>query len=645
MHVGQTFGPFQIDKEIGSGAMGSVYRARFRQEGRDERIVALKVIAFGLSGNEQALARFEREANILKQLRHPNIVRLFANGRYKGTPFFAMEYVAGKSLDKIMLERQCGVPGRAPFTWEEVVELGKPLCAALQHAHDKGIIHRDLKPSNLMLTDEGIVKLTDFGIAKDVDVTALTGANNTIGTAAYMSPEQCKGERFLTGKSDVYSLGVVFYELLTGRKPFVAESSVDMFLMHVQGTFPRPAQLNPDIPIWLDTLVCQMMEKKPEHRPRDAAMVGQVLDEIAEKVLSQKSAGADLASAPGVSARGFGADDRAAARAIRAGSRKKKLRKKRKPFYTKGWFVGAACLALLIGMGSIVWKFGMAPPSAESLLAKLETTQDPDSQKDLAARYLKYYGDRDDEKTKWVKGLDRDLKVKERERVLLNRFGRENLRARAEEDDDPDAYRQTMAALTAENEGDLAAARTIWSELVDRYSRESAEEKALWGWHAKKKLTDLDLRASELDGLMKQLHDMRLDDVDPKFDDEGQNRVVAAMRLEGFGDLALARDRWDQIAKALKGDSDRRSAFVFAMSKVKDLERKRDQIKDPSERATLIANSIGKAKMFLSMPLPAHKREGRNILRDIRDLYAGETGDIGKLVDQAKSLLAANPAP
>ena len=179
--------------------------------------------------------------------------------------------------------------------------MGKPLCAALQHAHDKGIIHRDLKPSNLMMTKEGVLKLTDFGIAKDIDVTALTGANNTIGTAAYMSPEQCKGERQLTGKSDVYSLGVVFYELLTGRKPFMAESSVDMFLLHVQGTFTRPAQLNPEIPIWLDTLVCQMMEKRPEHRPRDAAMVGQVLEEIEEKIASQLSAGADVATARGVS--------------------------------------------------------------------------------------------------------------------------------------------------------------------------------------------------------------------------------------------------------------------------------------------------------------------------------------------------------
>jgi serine/threonine-protein kinase len=203
MHVGQNFGQFEIEKELGSGAMGTVYRARLRQDGKPDQTVALKVIAFGLSGNEQALARFEREAKILKQLRHPNIVRLLGTGRYRGTPFFAMEFVDGQSLDKVMIDRQVGVANRPPFTWEEVVEMGKPLCSALQHAHDKGIIHRDLKPSNLMITREGILKLTDFGIAKDLDVTALTGANNTIGTAAYMSPEQCKGERRLTGKSDL----------------------------------------------------------------------------------------------------------------------------------------------------------------------------------------------------------------------------------------------------------------------------------------------------------------------------------------------------------------------------------------------------------------------------------------------------------
>src|SRR5947209_1050665 len=167
---------------------------------------------------------------------------------------------------------------RVCMTWEEVVEVGQQLCAALQHAHEHGIVHRDLKPSNLMVVPDGTLKLTDFGIAKDLDVTPLTSAHCTVGTAAYMSPEQCRGERNLTHKSDLYSLGVVFYELLTGRKPFEAESTMDMFLQHAQGKFERPSRLVLDIPVWLDTLVCQLLEKKPESRPLDAATVAAALN-------------------------------------------------------------------------------------------------------------------------------------------------------------------------------------------------------------------------------------------------------------------------------------------------------------------------------------------------------------------------------
>src|SRR5256885_15683284 len=136
------------------------------------------------------------------------------------------ESVEGESLDQVLARR-------SRFSWEEVVAIGEQLCQALQHSHEKGIIHRDLKPSNLMVLADGTVKLTDFGIAKDTDVTALTAQNVTVGTAAYMSPEQCKGERSLSAKSDLYSMGVMFYELLTGRKPFIAESPIDMFQAHV----------------------------------------------------------------------------------------------------------------------------------------------------------------------------------------------------------------------------------------------------------------------------------------------------------------------------------------------------------------------------------------------------------------------------
>src|SRR5439155_14271796 len=166
MLVGQRVGPFEIEKQLGSGAMGTVYRARYKSGQR----VALKVMALGLGDNETALARFEREAKVLKQLSHPNIVRFYIGSRFQGAPFYAMEYVEGESLDQALKRR-----GR--LTWEEVSDLGRQICAALQHAHEHGIVHRDLKPSNLMITADGTLKLTDFGIAKDLDVTQLTAAN------------------------------------------------------------------------------------------------------------------------------------------------------------------------------------------------------------------------------------------------------------------------------------------------------------------------------------------------------------------------------------------------------------------------------------------------------------------------------------
>src|SRR6516165_1267623 len=225
MLLGQSIGPFAIEKEVGNGAMGTVYLARHEKGVR----VAIKVMAPGLS-SKVASERFKRESDILKQLKHPNIVRLIASGRYRNSPFYAMEYIEGESLDQVMARR-----GR--ITWEEVVAIGQQLCAGLQHAHERGIVHRDLKPSNLMVLEDGTIKLTDFGIAKDLDVTQLTAANCTVGTAAYMSPEQCRGDPNITAKSDLYSLGIMFYELLTGKKPFTAESAMLMFELHVNGTF------------------------------------------------------------------------------------------------------------------------------------------------------------------------------------------------------------------------------------------------------------------------------------------------------------------------------------------------------------------------------------------------------------------------
>ena len=365
MLVGQRVGPFDIEKQLGSGAMGSVYRARYRKTGQR---VAVKVMAPGLGANETALKRFEREAEVLKQLHHRNIVRFYAASQFQGAPYYAMEYIEGESLDHVLARRE-------RLTWEEVVELGKQIGAALQHAHEQGIIHRDLKPSNLMITADGTLKLTDFGIAKDLDVTQLTAANCTVGTAAYMSPEQCRGERNLTHKSDLYSMGVLLYELLTGRKPFQAETTMDMFLQHVQGTFERPSRLVLDIPVWLDTLVCQLLEKKPEQRPFDAAMVTEALNRVAEKVAAQQSAGLDAARARvGDRARsGAMADDtdKKAARTLLSTLGRGRRRRRRKPFYEKVWFQAVAISALLLVMAGVFYNV-FKPTSADELFQAAE---------------------------------------------------------------------------------------------------------------------------------------------------------------------------------------------------------------------------------------------------------------------------------
>ncbi len=344
MLVGQQLGPYLIEKEIGAGAMGAVYRGKNVKNGRT---VAVKIMAPGLgTSSDSAGRRFEREADILKQLNHPNIVKLFGVGKFQGTAYYAMEYVQGESLDHVMARRD-------RMTWEEVVDLGQQLCSALQHAHEKGIVHRDLKPSNLMILRDGTLKLTDFGIAKDLDVTQLTGANCTIGTASYMSPEQCRGDPDINFKSDLYSLGIVFYELITGRKPFVAENAMEVFMMHVSGPFVRPSRIVLDLPVWMDTLICQLMEKKPDARPLDAAMVSQVLGSIQEKVEAQQSAGVLAAQARRLDRprgeRKAGDEDRDAARSL-LGKRKTKRKKKRAGRLP----VWVQALGLLLVLGCII---------------------------------------------------------------------------------------------------------------------------------------------------------------------------------------------------------------------------------------------------------------------------------------------------
>ncbi len=272
--IGEKLGSFRLEEILGSGAMGVVFRATQETTGRP---AAVKIVHNELSQKGKVFERFEREAEILKQFRHPNIVRWLAWGRYKGTSYFAMEYVEGVTLERLLQDR-----GELP--WREVVELSIQLCEALTYAHEKNVIHRDLKPSNLMITAEGKLKLTDFGIAKDLArTTQLTAPGRTLGTAAYMAPEQIRGTPAISHKTDLYALGVLMYQMLTGKPPFDGASAVVLMHCHLNEAPPPPGDKVADLPRAVNELVVKLMAKAPADRPWDALAVLATLNDLRDR--------------------------------------------------------------------------------------------------------------------------------------------------------------------------------------------------------------------------------------------------------------------------------------------------------------------------------------------------------------------------
>jgi serine/threonine-protein kinase len=275
--IGSRLGKWVLDREIGRGGMGRVYLAHEEPGGRR---AAVKVLASALAQEAGFLERFQREIDALSQLEHPNIVRLYESGVQDGRYYYAMEYVEGENLEQILHEK-----GRLP--WKEVLEVALQVCPALKHAHDRGIIHRDLKPPNLMRTPAGVIKLTDFGIAKVFAARHLTKTGGVVGTAEYLSPEQAAG-KLATKRSDLYSLGVVLYTLVTGRTPFEGQSTADLLHKHLYARFDRPQKLVPDLPHEFDGIICQLLEKDPADRPGDGLVLQRQLESLRRK-LARKS--------------------------------------------------------------------------------------------------------------------------------------------------------------------------------------------------------------------------------------------------------------------------------------------------------------------------------------------------------------------
>ncbi|MDB5306030.1 MAG: hypothetical protein JWO38_232 [Gemmataceae bacterium] len=650
MLVGQQIGPFEIEKELGSGAMGTVYRAKFN---KGEKVVpiALKVVALGLLGNEGAMARFDREATILKQLRHPHIVRLIATGHWRKTPFIAMEFIDGEALDRVLGRR-----GR--LSWEEVTSYGKQLCEALQHAHDQGIIHRDLKPSNLMITREGTLKLTDFGIAKDTDVTALTGANSTIGTAAYMSPEQCKGDRNLTNKSDLYSLGIVLFELLTGRKPFTADSTVDMFLKHVNEKPPRIGKIIQDLPPKFEALILQLLEKDKDARPIDAAWVGRMLLEVEEDAFARKSAGLDVASARradrprGTEAGPIDESDRDAARALKGVKKKKKKKPAAVPWREKKWVKATGILLLLAGLVVAVY-LGLRPPSAEKLSAAIEAAKTPAEKLAAAETYLEKYGTRPGEMTDKAAEVYRRGKVREREGQLEKRFANAKMRGDPE-GDDPEAYNWAMGAIQAEKDGRLADAMNLWEKVKGKFQEEGKVPytlesdklpRARWGWLADDRIGDIKNARAAGAKVETTIAGNRNYEKATTFDPTSpESLATKARRLEMFKDAEKAGRLWETLAAQTEKDPEQREWYLLAN------EHRVAVPKDAGENALpkridLVRGQVDAAEKRLKelKASTAERREWialRGLCREIIELYEEETDKaVVDAVGRAKQVL------
>ncbi len=250
---------YEIIRELGRGGMGVVYQARQTKLGR---VVALKMILTGAHAGPDDLARFRTEAEAIACLQHPNIVQIYEVGQHGGLPFFSLEFCGGGSLE--------GKRGGRPLPPKDAAALVETLARAMQAAHDKGVIHRDLKPANVLLAEDGTPKVTDFGLAKKLDEAGRTASGAVMGTPSYMAPEQAGGKA-VGPAADVYALGAILYECLTGRPPFKAATNLDTILQVVSEEPVSPARLQPKTPRDLETICLKCLQKDPARRYESAA--------------------------------------------------------------------------------------------------------------------------------------------------------------------------------------------------------------------------------------------------------------------------------------------------------------------------------------------------------------------------------------
>jgi len=331
MTTPQHIGRYQVLESAGTGGFATVYRA---QDPQLNRVIALKVLHPHMAVNPQYLQRFLREARLAASINHPNVVTIHEVGQEANSHFIAMEYLPAS------LEGQLQ-PGGLPIS--QALELTRQVALGLQAAHQQGVVHRDLKPANILLTPDGTPKVTDFGIARAAELSNMTASGMVLGTPNYMSPEQAQGQR-VDARSDLYSLGCVLYQMLTGVLPFESATPYEVIRQHIEAA-PRPLrQLRPEIPAAVEQLVSRCLEKDPNRRYRSAAQLAQAI----EGLLSQGQGSARQQPVVGV-APPLGATE--------IGGRTGKVGRSERIGWTGGhrWWLAAVGVVLLVGvLGGLV---------------------------------------------------------------------------------------------------------------------------------------------------------------------------------------------------------------------------------------------------------------------------------------------------
>ncbi|MGH2759543.1 MAG: Stk1 family PASTA domain-containing Ser/Thr kinase [Actinomycetota bacterium] len=352
-------GRYEVVRRVGVGGMADVYLADDTKMGRQ---VALKILHPQYAGDDSFIERFRREALAAARLQHPNIVQIYDSGQQGDFNFIVMEYVEGRSLKDYLADE-------GPLEVAEASRIAREVLTALAYAHRTGLVHRDIKPGNILLSEDGKVQVTDFGIARAEAGSTMTQTGTILGTAYYLSPEQAQGLQ-LDGRSDIYSLGVVFYEMLTGRRPFEGESPVSIAYKHVR-EMPRPPSTHRgDLPRSLEAIVMTAMAKRPEDRYSSAALMRRDLEAFAS--------GREVTATLRVAAvedstqvlRAVGRMDRQAAR-------------------RPGWLVALALALLVGGLALLTWSIVTL---SSTVLGRVDVPKVVEREPDAANRILRSQG-------------------------------------------------------------------------------------------------------------------------------------------------------------------------------------------------------------------------------------------------------------